>query len=320
MNKLKQFFSTPKKAIITGLCLVAAVVVIGFGGMAIAKTWVENTGIGKSGAEYYALTDAGVEYTDAKFTKNEMDREDGVFVYDVEFTANGNAYEYTINATNGTILSKEINDKDMMVPINNKPAEETVVPETKAETKQESKPTVEKPTEETVAETAKQATNNGEVTLEQAKDIVLKDANVSKADATFTKEKTDYDYGENVYDIEFYTATTEYDYEVSIATGAIVERSSEAIHTTSGGQNTTSGNNSGSTTTTTTDIGVEKAKEIATSDAGTGSNVQFSKAKLDRDDGIAVYEIEFYVGRTEYDYTINAATGAIIEKDVDYED
>lgn len=47
------------------------------------------------------------------------------------------------------------------------------------------------------------------------------------------------------------------------------------------------------------------------------SDVSFTKAKLERDDGRTVYEIEFYQGYVEYDYTIDAATGAILEYDMD---
>ena len=49
------------------------------------------------------------------------------------------------------------------------------------------------------------------------------------------------------------------------------------------------------------------------------SDVQFAKAKLENDDGGVEYEIEFYSGRTEYDYTIDAVSGNIIEYDVDYD-
>nr|WP_314982376.1 PepSY domain-containing protein [uncultured Stomatobaculum sp.] len=47
------------------------------------------------------------------------------------------------------------------------------------------------------------------------------------------------------------------------------------------------------------------------------SVLPYSKAKLDDDDGRGVYEIEFYVGNTEYDYKIDAYSGGIIEYDID---
>ena len=66
-------------------------------------------------------------------------------------------------------------------------------------------------------------------------------------------------------------------------------------------------------------ISVDKAKEIALKDAGlAASQVQFEKAKLEREDGRLVYEIEFFIrGQKEYDYEIDAYTGRILEKDVE---
>ena len=43
----------------------------------------------------------------------------------------------------------------------------------------------------------------------------------------------------------------------------------------------------------------------------------FTKAKLDREDGIYVYEIEFYVGNYEYEYEINAVDGKIMDKSIE---
>jgi hypothetical protein len=65
-------------------------------------------------------------------------------------------------------------------------------------------------------------------------------------------------------------------------------------------------------------IGVEKAKAIALKDAKV-SDVTFVKVKLDTDDGVKVYDVEFYKGNVEYDYEIDAITGQIREKDLDIE-
>ena len=68
-------------------------------------------------------------------------------------------------------------------------------------------------------------------------------------------------------------------------------------------------------------IGEDSAKEIALSDAGVNeADIRFEKVKLERDDGIWQYEIEFSYGRTEYDYDIKAADGTILSRDVDYDD
>ena len=66
---------------------------------------------------------------------------------------------------------------------------------------------------------------------------------------------------------------------------------------------------------------MDKAKAIALGDAGlSSSGVTFTKAKLDKDDGTVVYEVEFFKGNTEYDYEINAVSGKIRDKDIDIDD
>lgn len=68
-------------------------------------------------------------------------------------------------------------------------------------------------------------------------------------------------------------------------------------------------------------ISKDKAKEIALNHAGyEKSEVRFLKARLDRDDGRYEYEIEFRAeGNLEYDYSINAVNGKVVEYDRDYE-
>ena len=62
----------------------------------------------------------------------------------------------------------------------------------------------------------------------------------------------------------------------------------------------------------------ERAKEIALSDAGLKeSQVTMSKVKYEWDDGIQIYDVEFYSGGLEYEYEIDARNGMILEKDID---
>ena len=68
-------------------------------------------------------------------------------------------------------------------------------------------------------------------------------------------------------------------------------------------------------------ITVEEAKAKALADAKlTASQVTFTEAKLERDDGREIYDIEFYTADyKEYDYEIDARTGAVLEMDYDAE-
>ena len=65
----------------------------------------------------------------------------------------------------------------------------------------------------------------------------------------------------------------------------------------------------------------EQALAIALEHAGlTEEQLDFSNVHLDRDDGRWVYEIEFREGRTEYEYTLRASDGKIVDYDKDYDD
>ncbi len=72
------------------------------------------------------------------------------------------------------------------------------------------------------------------------------------------------------------------------------------------------------TTTAAATITEDEAKGIAVADAGfTLNQVNFTSVHSDFDDGMAVYEIEFTKDNQEYDYTIDAVSGAILEKETD---
>ena len=160
------------------------------------------------------------------------------------------------------------------------------------------------------------------ISVEDAKQIALAHAKIAQSGVTFIKAKLDTEDGRQVYDIEFYSGNTEYDYEIDAISGEIVSSDMDIENYTIPAQTapeaTTaaqpkSNNASG-------DIGIEKANEIAISHAGLSSgSVSFVKAKIDTEDGVKVYDIEFYSGNVEYDYEINAATGAIVSFDQDIE-
>ncbi|MGI5962357.1 MAG: PepSY domain-containing protein [Lawsonibacter sp.] len=74
-------------------------------------------------------------------------------------------------------------------------------------------------------------------------------------------------------------------------------------------------------TSASTYIGESKAKEIALDHAGLrASQVTFYRTVLDWDDSRPVYEVEFWRDNKEYDYEIDALTGAIRDYDYDIEE
>ena len=62
-------------------------------------------------------------------------------------------------------------------------------------------------------------------------------------------------------------------------------------------------------------IGEARAKQIVEQRAGTTGT--YREFKLERDDGRMVYEGELRSGQTEYDFTIDASTGTILEWETD---
>ena len=252
-----------------------------------------NSYIGVEKAKSIALKDAGV--SNVTFVKAKLDTEDGVKVYDVEFYKGNVEYDYEIDAKTGKILEKDTDIENYTIP-----------------------------TKQTKNNNAKNTTNNAYIGVEKAKAIALKDAGVSNV--TFVKAKLDTEDGVKVYDVEFYKGNVEYDYEIDAKTGKILEKDTDIENytiptkqTTKQAANKNNTKNNVKNTTNNAYIGVEKAKAIALKDAGLGS-ATFTKAKLDTDDGIKIYDIEFRSGNMEYDYEIDAKTGTILEKDAEIDD
>ena len=68
-------------------------------------------------------------------------------------------------------------------------------------------------------------------------------------------------------------------------------------------------------------ISEDEAKEIALKDAGVNEeDLSNIRIKLETDDGVKEYDVEFYSGRTEYEYDIDAVTGKILSRDMDTDD
>ena len=69
------------------------------------------------------------------------------------------------------------------------------------------------------------------------------------------------------------------------------------------------------------DIGHAKATSIALNHAGVDANTIYDmNTELDVENGIIVYEVEFKSGNIEYDYEIDAVTGAILRHETELDD
>ena len=69
------------------------------------------------------------------------------------------------------------------------------------------------------------ATNDGnnKITVEEAKEIALNNANLTSDKVSFIRTEIDSENGSEKYDIEFYYGNKEYDYEIDAINGNIIE-------------------------------------------------------------------------------------------------
>lgn len=148
--------------------------------------------ISKEAAKSAAFKQAGVKSSQVTALEVEYDAYDDEHsqVYDIEFKANGYKYSYEIDANDGRVL--EIKKKKLKT-------------------------------------TTKVTKSSQYIGVASAKSIALKHAKLKSSKVTFTKAKLTTDDGIKVYDIEFRTGSTEYDYEINAKTGKIIEFSSEPI-------------------------------------------------------------------------------------------
>lgn len=157
------------------------------------------------------------------------------------------------------------------------------------------------------------------ISADRAKQIALNDAGVKESSAVFLRANLDWDDGRMQYEVEFYSGTTEYDYDIDAVTGAILssDRDLEDFQIWNSGTSTNRPANvsSGSSASSGNYITAERAQQIALAECPSGSTVY--KCQFDWDDGRAEYEIEIRNGWTEYEFEIDAATGTIIGRDID---
>lgn len=167
---------------------------------------------------------------------------------------------------------------------------------------------------------------SGTITEDRAKEIALEHSKVNSEDVRFIFAKTDWEHGTRVYEVEFFASDgSEYDYEINAETGEVegFDYDAELHYSYDGRMNKET--RSGRTerdylqkASDSTDIGIEEAKKKALDDAGISeSEVRNIKAERDYDDGRAKYEIKFLCGTIEYEYEVDAATGAITERDAE---
>lgn len=147
------------------------------------------------------------------------------------------------------------------------------------------------------------ASTASQISKSKAKSIALKDAGLNAADIYDYEIELDRDDGVVHYDISFESGGEDYDYDINAATGEIISVDKPKA------------------TSSEVKISKSTAKNTALNHAGVKSaDISLYQIELEKDDGIWKYEISFNKGNVEYDYTINAVTGKIIESEKDIDD
>jgi uncharacterized membrane protein YkoI len=179
------------------------------------------------------------------------------------------------------------------------------------------------------------ASDKAYIGYEQSKALALDHAGVSAADVSAWEIELDTEHGVMVYEVEFKAGGYKYEYEINASTGAVVKSEKEktkdkspvgagttgtAAGTTTGtgtastGTGTAAGTSTASAGAVTSGITESRAREIALNHAGvSAADVSAWEIELDTEHGVTVYEVEFKAGGYEYEYDINASTGAVVK-------
>lgn len=248
-----------------------------------------------------ALNDAEVRESDAAIYKRIWEYGDNTAKYEIDFVVPGQVkYEYDIEVATGRILEndKENWEADDDMEYSGLTPGRTVDPE------------------------------EAQKALAAAEETAFKDAGVTADDVIVYKRGTDLENGKEVYVVEFFQdGKAKFEYDIAAADGTIVTREQEPwekeddleykylLHPEEAAEEQKAAETTGGITN-------DEAQEIALKDAGlTENDVNVTKCRIDVDDGVEKYEVEFRTADgVEYEYEIDVLTGKILDRDVERDD
>ena len=343
-------------------------------------------------AKKIALKDAKLDELTQKivFTREELNRNQGKPCYLLEFYTGTNQYFYQIDAKSGSIIyagkfitlseAKKIALEDAGCKDKVSFTEETLVsggiktPYYRlvfADAKTQWTYRIDAVLGTVLEKQQKEIVTTDFISLEEAKEIALKDAGLNEATQkiVFTREELSRNSGKPCYILEFYTAKKQYSYKVDAKNGSIIEAyhfillaDAKKIALDDAGVNvkvvfTTEDLVAGGIkspyyyfvfesdsarwtykidavlgvimdktcdkiiSSTPEFIGLEKAKQIALEDAGLDEAAQkivFTREELSRNQGKPCYILEFYTEKCAYSYKVDAVSGDILEKNIEW--
>lgn len=154
------------------------------------------------------------------------------------------------------------------------------------------------------------------VTQEEAYQIALRHAGVSANNAVLLEQKIDREFIGDTYELEFLAGQTKYEYEVFVNSGKIKKFKRKRADYKDMQAAQMMQNQNAQAGSVNKRITRAQAEQIAFKDLGiTRKQANFLKTKLETDDGMTYYEVEFYSGLRKHEYKIDVYTGQIIGYD-----
>lgn len=320
---------------------IATVVIFGLTialGSLYAKDRIErNDLLTESDAVKFAYVDAGISPKTAPSYEAKLLKEDGIYVYKVVISSEDTRYNYTIAANNGEVLSSESAQIAQNKKNSTSSSDTTGVEENAANNDSNKANTLEKNGKNVISNAkskdkpnANKTTDNQTTGSKVENDVAENDKPVQgKSDIKNVADNTN--ANNNMDDKKPDNKNSNDNIDDKKASGKkasgkkkskknAVDNNRHHISTDNETNNTSSGKTSTVSEVAASRhyISMDKAKSITLKDAGfRPSFVTFEKALLKKDDGKIIYEIEFFTSTYEYEYEVDAYTGAILSKDVD---
>lgn len=183
-----------------------------------AETQKENY-IGMEKAKNIAINHAGVQASQVRWDDTEFDTDDGVPHYELEFDVGENEYEYDVHAVTGNIIKYEQDIQRKQV--SEKPKAQAPVSQPAPQ-----KPKAPAPAPAPAPKPApakKQPAVAKELSRDEAINIALNHAGLTRSQVVFDDVELDYDDGRKKWEIEFDHGNWEYEYDIDAANGSILD-------------------------------------------------------------------------------------------------
>ena len=240
--------------------------------------------IGIEAAKETALKSAGLTEDQADFSTAGLDSRDGTFFYQVNFEAEGMEYDYAIDAVTGVVIEEN--------SVAAGDAASGAVQASGAAQASEAAQT---------SAAAQNASDSGMIGEEKAKEIALNHAGLAEDQTQRLWVKRDYDDGRSIYEVEFYgEGRDEYDYEIDAVTGEIVAFDTDLHdHGTAPSEGQSQ-------------VSEEQVRQTVL-ERVPGASAENIFLHLEWDDGRLEYEGELIYDNMEYEFKIDAYSGAVTE-------